>query len=329
MRAVREYGRGHQSLLAPGSAEKPDQPDEAYSAHIQNILVQEDFAQLEEIARQNRVEKARLLGGVWKTWAFYNGTGWPVSEAAPKEPDWQRHITTLKKWVAVYPNSTIARLSLAYLYVNYSWVARGGGFADSITDAQWKLFYERNAQAKALAMEAGSFKDKDPFWYELMQLVAHNEGWSQPDVREVFDHAVSFEPGYYHYYAEYAHYLQPQWYGKPGDVQAFAEETSSHVPEPDGSMLYFWIMSSRACYCQEALRDMPQASYAKLKAGYGNVTRLYGVSNLTANRFAFMATTFNDQAAARGAFASVEKMDPGIWMEPSVFENSRHWANTN
>src|SRR5260221_4994365 len=74
MKAIRGYGGGHQALLVPGSVEKPDQSDEAYSAHIRNILVQEDFAQLEKIARQNRVEKGRLLGRVWKNYAFYTGT---------------------------------------------------------------------------------------------------------------------------------------------------------------------------------------------------------------------------------------------------------------
>jgi hypothetical protein len=37
-------------------------------------------------------------------------------------------------------------------------------------------------------------KEKDPFWYEAMQLVAHDEGWDQADVRELFDQAVAFEP---------------------------------------------------------------------------------------------------------------------------------------
>jgi hypothetical protein len=324
--AVHDYGRGHQALLTPVLAEKPDQTDEAYSAQIRNILVQEDFAQLEKIAKQNRIEKGHLIGGVWKIWAFHGGTGWPVSASKPSESEWQAQFAILKKWNAAYPNSTAARLSLAYLYINYSWAERGSGFADSITDAQWKLFYERNAEAKAILLEASSFKDKDPFWYELMQLVAHNEGWTQPEARELFDQAVAFEPGYYHYYVEYDRYLQPQWYGKPGDVQAFAEEISSRVPEPDASMFYFWIMSSRACYCRAALQDMPKASYAKLRTGYGNITRLYGVSNLNANRFAFMATIFMDKAAAGQAFASVTEMDEGIWTVQSVFDNSRDWA---
>jgi Domain of unknown function (DUF4034) len=329
MQAIRDYGRGHQSLLTQANPAKPDQTDISYSAHVRSLLFQEDFPQLEKTAKQNRVEKGRLIGGMWKGVGFYNGTGWPVAEGSPKESDWQRSIAMLKKWIAANPNSTAARLSLAYLYVNYSWAARGGGFADSISDAQWKLFYERNAQAKALLLEATLFTDKDPFWYELMQLVARNEGWSQSVARKLFDEAVAFEPGYYHYYIDYSRYLEPQWYGKPGDIQTFADETAKRVPEPDSSMLYFWIFSNRACYCQDAQEELPHASYEKLRQGYANIARLYGVSNLNANRFAFMSTSFRDQAAAREAFANITKMDDSIWTYQSVFDNSRAWATSS
>src|SRR5260221_11228469 len=85
MQAIRDYGRGHQALLTAATSEKPDQPNLAYSAHIRNILVQEDFAQLEKIAQQNRTEKGRLLGGGWKILGFYNGTSEPSDEGESKD----------------------------------------------------------------------------------------------------------------------------------------------------------------------------------------------------------------------------------------------------
>ena len=327
MQAIRDYGRGHQPSPGTSASEKPDQTDEAYSAHIRNILVQEDFAQLEKIAEQNRIERGRLLGGVWKTLAFYNGTSWSTASKPQKDSDLEMNIATLKKWIAAYPSSTAARLSLAYFYVNYSWQARGPGFADSVSDAQWRLFHQRNAQAEAILLDLVSFQQKDPFWYQTMQLVAHDQGWDQAQARELFDLAASFEPSDYHYYAEYTRYLLPQWYGNPGDIKDFAEETAARVPEPQGSMLYFWIFSSRTCYCRDALKDLPQANYEKLKQGYANITRLYGVSNLNANRFAYMSSTFHDQPAAREAFAEVTKMDENIWTYQQVFDQARDWAN--
>ena len=97
-----------------------------------------------------------------------------------------------KEWIAAYPDSTALRISLAYLYLNYSWLARGSGFANSVFESQWSLFKSRNAQAKAILFEAGALKEKDPFWYEATQLVAHDEGWDQAYVHELFDQSVGF-----------------------------------------------------------------------------------------------------------------------------------------
>jgi Domain of unknown function (DUF4034) len=162
MQSIRNYGRGHQSLLSPTASAKPDQPDVPYSAHIRSVLFQEDFAQLEKIARQNRVEKGRLIGGGWKIVGFYNGTSAPGDEGVSPDPDWQLLLAKLQKWVAAYPDSATPRLALAYFYVNYGWRARGIGLADTVEDTQWKVFYERNAKAKSILLEAGSYQEKDP-----------------------------------------------------------------------------------------------------------------------------------------------------------------------
>jgi hypothetical protein len=217
MKTIQNYGRDHHGLLSLGSSAQPDEPDGLYSARIKNLLVQEDFAQLEKIARQDRIEKGRFLGGVWKTYALYNGTGMPVS-------------------------------------------------AETSTDSD---------------------------------------------------------------YREYARYVSPQWYGERGDILTFAEETSSRIPEPSGSMLYFQIVSSLACYCKPDFEDLHQISHPIAKQGYANITRFYGTSNLNANRFAFMATTFKDQPSAHEAFAAISSMDMEIWYEESIVNNSRDGANAH
>lgn len=327
MQAIRDYGREHHALLAPGSAKTPDQTDEAYSAHIRNILVQEDFAQLEKIAQQNRIEKGRLIGGAWKVLGFYNGTSAPGDEGVSPDSAWQTLLSKLQKWQATSPDSATARISLAYFYVNYAWRARGTGLADTVQDTQWQLFNERNARAKSILLEAVSLKEKDPFWYQAMQLIARNEGWDKAQARELFEQAIAFEPGYYHYYIEQSHFLLPQWFGEPGEIQAFADETLRRVPEPDASMLYFWIFSSEVCYCQEGMEALSHAGYPKLRQGYSNITQFYGLSNLNANRFAFMAAVNRDKPSAHDAFASVVKMDENIWQSEQTFEQFRMWAN--
>lgn len=328
MKTIHDYGHGHDALLSPGSAAKPDETDDLYRAHISNLLAQEDFDQLEKIARQNRTEKGRLIGGYWKTNEFFIATGYPVSVGELKDSDYQFQTNKITKWIAAYPDSATARISLAELYVAYADFARGTGFANSVSNSQWRRFHARTSRAKEALLEAARLKERDPQWYEVMQQVAHQEGWEKTQALELLDQAVAFEPGYYHYYREYAQYLQPQWYGEPGDIQAFAEEVSARLPEPDSSMLYFQIVSSLACYCRQAMQDLPQTSWPKIRQGYTNLTQLYGTTNLIANRFAFMASTFKDKPSAQEAFAAVVTMDSDIWYTKGVFDDSRDWANS-
>jgi hypothetical protein len=185
-------------------------------------------------------------------------------------------------------------LALAFAYLSLGSSARGTGYADTVSDSQWTDYKSCIAQAKAILLEASTLKEKDPSWYYAMLQVALNEGWDKTHFRELFDQAVAFEPNYYHYYRAYANYILPQWYGQPGELQEFAEEVSDKLPEPHAAMTYFQVMSSDACYCEEAMKDLPNIDYPKFKQGYSNVTRLFGVSNLNANRFAFVAAMFKD-----------------------------------
>ena len=327
MKTIHEYGCGYTGLLSPGSSTKPNEAEDVYGARIGKLAAQEDFAQLEKIAQQDRTEKGRLLGAVWKIRAFYDGASKPVSGSQLTTADYVSQIARIKKWIAAYPDSTTAHLTLAYLYLNSASLARGTEHADKVSDSQWGDYNSRTAQAKAILLEASKLKEKDPSWYYAMLLVAHNEGWDKAHFRELFDQALAFEPNFYHYYRAYANYILPQWYGEPGELQDFAKEVSGKISEPNASMVYFQVMSSDACYCQEAMQDLPKIDYPKFRQGYTNVARIFGASDLNANRFAFVATMFKDQESAHEAFANIRKMDPEIWYTQQIFDAASAWAN--
>jgi hypothetical protein len=63
--------------FSPGDTSKPDESDGLYTAHISNLLVQGNFAELEKIAEQNRTQKTRLLGGFWSNHEFFAATSFP------------------------------------------------------------------------------------------------------------------------------------------------------------------------------------------------------------------------------------------------------------
>jgi hypothetical protein len=325
MKAIHDYGRGHQSAISPAPASVSQETDQQYAAAINDLFVHENFAELEKIEQQNRMEKGRVAGGIWKSSSFFTAVIVPLSDQV-QDSDYDSRLSTAKKWVAAYPSSATARIALANIYCSYADFARGSGHADSVSDANWKLFYSRVAQAKQVLLEAAALKDKDVHWFDVMMQVSNSEGWDRAQVRDLFDQAVAFEPSYYHFYRRYANYLLPQWYGEPGDVQAFADEVAAHRPEPESSIFYFEIVGTLTCYCKVGMAALSQTSWPRTKQGYANMQRLYGTSNLKANRYAFLAFVAHDKSAAREAFSSIKAPELDIWTSQEVFESIRGWA---
>ncbi len=336
MHIIRDYSRGHHSPPMPIPFTPPTESEEAYEAHVRELFAQEDFLQLEKIAQQNRIEKGLLTGGGWKNFMFFNSLENPscdcgLSDSDPIRPlqdsDYQKHLLKINNWIATHPDSAAAQLTLAHFYTSYASFARGDGLANTVSSSAWKLYSARSAKAKEILIAAARLKEQDPNWFFVMEQVAFEEGWRKDDARELLNQALAFEPSYYHYYREYANYLAPEWYGDRGEIQAFAEELAARFPDPEGSMLYFRVVSSLAINNTFEANELPNVSWPKLQKGYRNIQSFYGVSNLNANRFAYMAYTFKDIFIAHDAFGSIVTMVPAVWYDKKSFEAVRTWAN--
>ncbi|HLK03561.1 MAG TPA: hypothetical protein VKT53_03900 [Candidatus Acidoferrum sp.] len=335
MRAVHDYGKSQPAAAsthaeASSFASSPDDPystDDGYKAHISVLFLQHDFSQLEKEIHLARSSKVRLQGGIWKLNMFYDGVTEASSGASSGTLDWDGHFDNIKKWIAAYPQSSAARIALAESYINYAWAARGHGYADTVSASGWGSFEDRISLAESTLVDAARLPEKCPYWYEVMQQVALAQGWDRPQARALFDEATAFEPTYYHYYREYANFLQTKWYGEEGETQAFAEEVAKRVANPEGSILYFEIASMLVCPCDEEHNQMDTMSWPKIKEGYATLKNSYGTSSLKSSRFAYMSVVAGDKESARATFAQLgEQPDLKVWIAPRYFQKAKDWA---
>jgi Domain of unknown function (DUF4034) len=330
MQTVRAYGRGHQGTPAPAPSGLPDTTLATYVDHVHNLLDQGNYAELENLAQINRSERGRFVAGDWRNNFFFNAVVWVSPTPPPKDSDYQYQLEKLKKWQAARPDSAAAKIAFAKFYVQYADFARGTGYANSVSGRQWRQYHARTALAKQALLEAAALKERDPHWYLVMQDIAHNEGWEKADARELLDQALAFEPDYFHFYRLYSIYLLPQWYGDHGEIPAFAKQVASKHPEPAGSILYFQIVSTLACYCEGEIEELKtNADWQQLQLGFANLQADYGLSDLNANRFAEMATVFGDKPVAREAFSHVVQRNTAVWLTEDSFQQSRTWANSS
>ena len=75
-----------------------------------------------------------------------------------------------------------------------------------------------------------------PQWFSAMLTVGVAAGWSPEQEKAVMEQGLLVEPGYFYLQEQYANFLQPMWYGAPGDAAAFAKEAANRA---GSDALYF------------------------------------------------------------------------------------------
>ena len=107
-------------------------------------------------------------------------------------------------------------------------------------------------------------------------------------------------------------------------VATSAEEVSNRVGGQEGLFLYFEIASVGVCQCQDDKASLSNLSWPKIKQGYVALEKLYGLTNLNNNRFAYMAYSADDKAAAQLALSRIgENIDPSVWRNRMTFQPQR------
>lgn len=337
LEVARHYGQNAapSKVLAAGLPAKPPkvspetlETEQDYMSPIKLAFSQPNYDELEKIAREARESKGRTLGGVWKIVSFYDAIQTTFITDHYDQSDLNSYVDASKVWVKARPESATARINLAQAYLDYGLSARGTGYANTVSATRWKVFQDSVALAASTLVEAAKLKDKCPYWYETMQNIARDQGWDKSQARELMELAVAFEPGYYHFYREYAYSLQTRWYGEEGELEAFSEEISQRVGGGQGDILYFEFATILGCQCDSEKTSLQNMSWPKIQSGYAALAQLYGISNLKRNRFASMAVKEDDKPAARLAFAQIgDDWLPELWETKEKFDQAKAWAN--
>jgi len=294
-----------------------------YKATVNEILVQEQFNQLDCLAEALRSSKVKFASGAWKLHILYEGLRAPLGHTT--EEDWKVHLQKLDHWVALKPQSITARVALASAYEAYAWDARGQGASDTVSESGWRLFGQRTDKAMQILEQASKLRKKCPEWYLTMLALALDQGWKREKAAELLNQAIAFEPDYYYYDCQYADFLSPKWYGEEGDSENFAAEIADRGGSA-GDILYFHI----AAYTIIRNRGVGSMRFfwPRVQKGYAELEKQYGVSLDAMNRLAYIATKEKDSAVASVLFQRIsDHWEEDVWECKSCFDSYRTWAS--
>lgn len=293
--------------LAESGIEEESVATTRLKANLADLLLHDKYDEIEGIADKIRTDKTRLVGGGWLLKQLYFGLE-ASNGTMPEE-----HIAELKAWIVARPQSITARVALAKAYTSYAWLARGNGYADSVTPERRQRFKERIAEAQKVLDDSANITPMDPEWFAEMQTIALAQSWDGARSTALFDKAVTFEPTYFYFYKYYANYLQPKWDGKEGEAAAFARKSADAIGGPEGDFLYFHI-AMVVLAANNGNVDASQMDWARLQRGCQAQRDLYGVVDFDINQFALMAWRFRDRDVARPIFNEIgDKWSKEVW----------------
>jgi hypothetical protein len=142
---------------------------------------------------------------------------------------WHCYNTVEKSLTNRWSESSPALLARGRGYLAYAWVARGIGFADTVSETGWKLTRERLDIASQALEAAWERNPRDARICLEMLRVEQGQGKSRARMEQWFERGIKLDPGYYDLCYAKLEYLRPRWYGSTKEMIDFGRECTTNA----------------------------------------------------------------------------------------------------
>lgn len=171
---------------------------------------------------------------------------------------WQRVEPPL---TANWPEEPVTWLLKGIAYTKLAWFARGGGYANTVSDQQADLFAQKLTLAQQ-ALETAWQKDPaDPRIACAMMTIELGQGRGRGHMEMWFSRAMVLDPNCYDACDAKRYYLEPKWYGSAEEMLAFGRDCvrtkawGGHVPlvlvDAHAALVGYLDESQRAAYWKQ------------------------------------------------------------------------------
>lgn len=200
------------------------------------MLHAREFVELEKRALAYRRSDAQTSDGQDKLLALYVGLAAGEDPCAPADMDEERsvHRALLEEWRAKSTMPEVAVMALADMESRQAWLARGDGYASTVTGEQFRTFRLHLEKSLALLKTVKEARKTDPFWYAKRLRLALEMGEGKASFNKLFKEALATHPHFTDYFHIKARYLSPIWHGSPQEFAAFVDAAERHTGNKHG-----------------------------------------------------------------------------------------------
>lgn len=211
-------------------------------------------------------------------------------------------------WIEAYPNASGPWEFKGKVYIDYAWDARGDGVANTVTETGWKQMRERLQVAHEALDKAYELDPADPRGPTDMITVELGEGTGRPEMEKWWKRAMDASPDNYQACTSKLYYLEPKWYGSPGDMIDFGRECLSGG-NWEGRIPFIlvdahWTVSQYPSSLKEDYYAQPDV-WKDIQSVYEPFLARYPTAAWDRSYYAYYATRAGQWAIARKQFAKL------------------------
>lgn len=127
-------------------------------------------------------------------------------------------------WQKATPDTSEILAFKGHFYIKFAWDARGGGWANSVTENGWKQFGERLAIAEQALTQSWEKDHNNALAAQRMLTVELGQGKGRDRMELWYKRALAADPDDLKAVTAKMYYLEPKWHGSPQDMLGFAHE---------------------------------------------------------------------------------------------------------
>lgn len=302
--------------------------------HLMKLLAAKDFKALDELAADMRANPMQMPDGESMLDYFYKSFVWErrLHNEILSQEDVREMLIKMIPWTKSRPESITPRIITAKLFIKEAWIARGGGYAGSVSADGWAKMKQDELAALSILTEAQKLKLSCPYWYYLMLTLAKDQSWPPQRSAALLSEGLAKYPYYKPLYFMRCVDLQPRWGGAPGEWETTMNKWADKLGGIEGDKLYaqmVWYIDSTHWYStgdgRTTLFTDFRLEYPRIKRGMEALLKQYPTSVSLLSEYCHLACAAGDAQEAVKLFANLGGcVDLDAWGSKLEFDQYRN-----